>query len=233
MLLRSRSVAAPSGRGGIGGFSLSPGPQTFASEGSLTVSAIGSVTAAADEAYVVVIPERDFGPSGPQQLSAKDRDEILANLEALGLSEEDIEFEILGRYEPATISVEVDVDQVPTLGDSIIEAVEEVVRRSESFGVRFSLSEENCERAISMARREAVPGAEKAADDLADALGLQRGDVVGALEYPLQSSPYRPFSADLEPCGGQGDFPYGALLPFDSDPEVEVSVGLQVAYDLH
>ena len=232
VLLRSRSAAAPSGSGSIGGFGLSPAPQTFAAEGSLTVSAIGSVTVAADEAYVVVIPERDYGPSGPEQLSAKDRDEIRANLASLGLAEEAVEFESIGRYEPSIVSVEVGVNDFATLGESIVEQVEEVVRRSESFGVHFSLSDENCDQAISLARREAVPATEKAADDLADALDLQRGDVIGALEYPLQNFPYGPIGPDINPCGDEVSYRYSALLPFDSEPEVEVSVGLQVSYSI-
>ena len=232
MLLGSHSVAAPSGPGGFGGFSLSPAPQAFAADGSLVVSAIGAVTVAADEAYVVVIPEMDYGPSGPQQLSEKDREEIRTNLEAIGIAEDDIEFEILSRYEPSTISVEVAVEEIATLGDPIVDAVEDIVRRSESFGVRFSLSEENCEQAVSLARREAAPAAEKAADDLADALGVDRGAVNGALEYPLQSDPYRWLGADIDRCGGGATHRFGVLLPFDSEPEVEVSVGLQVSYDL-
>ena len=236
VLLSSRSVAVPlrSGAGwaSTGGFSLSPGPQTMAAEGSLTVSAIGSVTVAADEAYVVVIAERDFGPSGPEQLSAEDRQEIRDNLVAIGLAEDAVEFGHLGRYEPTSISVEVAVDEFATLGETIVEEVEEVVRRSESFGVRFSLSEENCDQAVSLARREAAPGAEKAADDLADALGLRRGEVIGALEYPLQNIPFRLSGVEPDPCAGQSAYPFGTLLPFDSEPEVVVSVGLQVAYSI-
>ena len=234
VLLRSSSMAVPMGSGSHGGgFNLSPGPQTFAAEGGLTVSAIGSVTVAADEAYVVVVPEMDYGPSGPEQLSEKDRDEIIANLESIGLSEEAVEFEHLGRYEPTSISVEVGIDDFAAKGDPIVEAIEEVVRRSETFGLRFSLSEANCEQAVSLARREAVPAAENAADDLADALGVERGAVNGALEYPLQWDSYRLPGSGLDPCGGDTSGFFSILLPFDSEPEVEVSVGLQVSYDLH
>ncbi len=238
VVLSSRSVAAPlgsgqgSGWGSVGGFSLSPVPQTMAAAGSLTVSAIGSVTVAADEAHVVVIPEMDYGPSGLQQLSAKDRQEIIANLETIGFSEEAVEFETLGRYEPSSISVAVDVNEFAAIGEAVVEQIEEVVRRSDSFGVRFTLSEANCEQAISLARREAAPGAEKAADDLADALGVERGAVNGALEYPLNSVPFRFPGTDPSSCGGPAVYPFSVLLPFDSDPEVEVSVGLQVSYDL-
>ena len=232
VVLGSRSAAAPSrlGSGNIGGLSLSPLPQTMAVEGSLTVSATGMVTVTPDEAYVVVFPERDYGPSGPQQLSLEDRQDILANLAAIGLDEEAVEFEHLGRYEPSTISVEVEIDEFASTGDAIVDAIEKVVRRSESFGVRFGLSEENCDRAVSLARREAVPGAEKAADDLADALELERGEVIGALEYSLQNVPFGIPGAGLNPCTEQNSHRYAALLPFDSEPEVEVSVGLQVSY---
>ena len=232
MLLGSHSAPAPSrlGAGNIGGVRMSPLPQTVAMEGSLTVSVIGTVTVAPDEAYVVVFPERDFGPSGPQPLSLEDRQEIVANLVAIGLNEEAVEFEHRRRYEPSTILVQVEVDQIASTGDAIVDAVEEVVRRSESFGVRFGLSEENCVRAISLARREAVPGTKGAADDLADALDLELGEVAGALEYPLQNVPYVVPGADLNPCTAQNDPRYGVLLPFDSEPEVEVSVGLQVSY---
>ena len=233
VVLGSHSTAAPSrlGSGNIGGLSLSPLPQTMAMEGSLTVSAIGTVTVAPDEAYVVVIPERDYGPSGPQQFSLEDRQEIVANLVAIGLNEEAVEFEHPGRYEPIIILVEVKIDEIASTGDAIVDAVEEVVRRSESFGVRFALSEENCVRAVSLARREAVPGTEAAADDLADALELELGEVIGALEYPLQNVPFGFPGADLNPCTGQNaPARYAPLLPFDSEPEVEVSVGLQVSY---
>ena len=58
-VISSRSVSTPSRLElvGSGGFNLSPMPQTMPTEGGLTVAAIGSVTVAADEAYVVIIPE--------------------------------------------------------------------------------------------------------------------------------------------------------------------------------
>ena len=236
VVLASRSTTAPSRLGpeGVAGLRLSPVPQTMAGEGSLTVSAIGTVTVAPDEAYVVVIPELDYGISGPEQLSAEDRQDIVANLGAVGVSEEAIEFEHMFRYEPAVISVEVAVDEFTDAGDVIVGAIEKVVRRSESSGMRFGLSEENCDRAVSLARREAIPEAEAAADDLADALGLRRGEVIGTLEYPLQSVPYGygPLGSDLATCAGQDAYGYRPLLPFDADPEVEVSVGLQVSYGI-
>ena len=120
VLLGSHSAAVPSrrGSGNIGGLRLAPVPQTMAMEGSLTVSAIGTVTAAPDEAYVVVIPERGYGPSGPQPLSLEDRQDIMANLVAIGLNEEAVEFEHARRYEPTIIVVEVEIDEVVSIGDA-------------------------------------------------------------------------------------------------------------------
>lgn len=232
VVLGTDSAASPSwvGPGSSGGFHRSPLPQATAREGSLTVSAIGKVTVAPDEAYVVVIPERDYGISGPQQLTAEDRQDILSNLRAVGIDEEAVEFDPVFRYEPPMISVEVGVDEYADAGEDIVDAIEKVVRRSESFGVRFALSEESCDLALSLARREAVPAAGEAAGDLADALELTLGEVVGALEYPLQNVPYGLPGADQAVCNGQSGYAYAPLLPFDSEPEVEVSVGLQVSY---
>jgi len=232
VVLASDSASSPSWvrQGSSGGFHLSPLPQTTARAGSLTVSAIGQVAVAPDEAYVVVIPERDYGISGPEQLTAEDRQDILSNLAAIGIGEDEVEFDPVYRYEPPNISVEVDVDEYADVGEAVVDAIEKVVRRSETFGVRFGLSDESCDLAVSLARREAAPAAEKAAVDLADALELALGEVVGALEYPLQNVPYGLPSTDAVSCSGQSSHSYGPLLPFDSEPEVEVSVGLQVSY---
>ncbi len=233
-VLGSHSATAPPGfgPGSAGGFNLSPLPHATPVEGSLTVSVIGSVTVVPDEAHVMVFPEMDYGISGPEQLSTEDRRDIVANLVAMGVSEAAIDFEHLGRYEPTSITVEVNVDEYADTGESIVAAIEKVVRRSESSGVRFSLSEGNCERAISLARREAVPEAEAAADDLAEALDLGRGEVIGALEYPLQRLTYGLPGTDVGGCAGLNAGAYSPLLPFDSEAEVEVSVGLQVSYGI-
>ena len=61
--------------------------------GGLTVVAGGSMTVAADEAYVVVIPERFYGRGGPEPLSTQDRDDVIQSLTAIGIGEDDIEFE--------------------------------------------------------------------------------------------------------------------------------------------
>ena len=151
-VISSRSVSTPSRLEliGSGGLHLSPMPQTMPTEGGLTVSAIGSVTVAADEAYVVIIQEQNYGPSGPEQMTAEDRQDIREMLAAIGVPEEAIEFENSLRYGPSSISVEVELSELAALTEPILDAVEEVVRRSESRGVRYSLTAENCDRALSL-----------------------------------------------------------------------------------
>ena len=221
--------------GSVGSFNLSPLPQIGPTKGDLTgltVSAIGSVTVAADEAYVVIFPEQVYGPSGRQQMTGEDREEIREKLAELGVAEEDVEFESQGRYGSSIISVEVELSELAEKSEPVLEAVEEVIRRSETHGVVYSLTPENCDRALSQARREAIPSVEKAADDLAEALGLERGTVIGALEYPLTNFGYGLPGLDVHACGSLTSQPYSNLVPLDADaePEVEVSVGLQVTY---
>ena len=233
-LIGSRSSTAPSSVliGLSGGSHRSPLPQTVPTEGGLTVSAIGSVTVAADEAYVVVMPEQRFSSSGPEQMTDEDRKQIRENLAEIGVLEEAVEFENLAIYGPTSISVEIEIDELVEKREPILDAVEQVIRRYESHGVIYSLSEENCESALSLARREAIPRAERAADDLAQALGVSRGMVIGALEYPLTTSVYGLAGVSPYGCGAQESSPYPNLVPFDAEPEVEVTVGLQITYSI-
>ncbi len=88
----------------------------------------------------------------------------------------------------------------------------------------------NCDGALSQARREAVPAAAKTADDLAAALGLERGPVINALENaPTNYLTFQLSGADFKVCSNPAD-DYGSLFPFDAEPEVKVSVDLQVTY---
>lgn len=235
-LISSRSAAIPSQSsvllGPFGSVGPSLNPQTVPTEGGLTVSAIGSVTVAADEAYIVIVPEQVYSSSGLEQMTDEDRQEIREKLAEIGLPEEAVEFENLARYGPTSISVEVGLDELADKREAILDAVESVIRRYESHGVIYSLTEENCEAALSLARRKAIPRAERAADDLAEALEVDRGVVIGALEYPLTSSVYELSGLNIEACGAETSSPYPYLVPFDAEPEVEVTVGLQITYGI-
>ena len=233
-LIRSRSAAAPSS--GPSGFIVGSHrpvlPQTAPTGGGLTVSTTGSVTVAPDEAYVVVVPEQRFSSSGPEQMTDEDRQQIRENLAGIGVPEEAVEFENLARYGPSSISVEVELDELVKKTGPILDAVEQVIRRYETHGVIYSLSEENCEIALSLARREAIPRSERAADDLAQALDVSQGMVIGALEYPLTTPVYGLAGISTDACGGQASSPYPNLVPFDAEPEVEVTVGLRITYSI-
>ena len=150
-----------------GGFSALPTAQEVSEAGGLTVTANSSVKVSADEAYVIVIPDRFYGPGGPEKLSHEDREDIVQNLMDIGIGEDDIEFGSGQEYDPETISVEVQIEDLPEIGDLILDAVEDVVRRSERSGVRFSVSGGNCDRAFATVRQESITQAERDSADLA------------------------------------------------------------------
>ena len=167
-----------SGSGGFlslsgAGFGALPIAQEVTEAGGLTVTANGSVKVSADEAYVIVIPDRFYGPGGPERLSHEDRDDVLQNLVDLGIDGDDIDFESGQEYEPEVISVEVQIEDLPEIGDLILDAVEDVIRRSERSGVHFSVSGQNCDHALAAARKEAITQAK--------GLGLVRGEIIAAL----------------------------------------------------
>ena len=183
-----------------GGFSALPIAQEVSEAGGLTVTANSSVKVSADEAYVIVIPDRFYGPGGPEKLSHEDREDIVQNLMDSGIGEDDIEFGSGQQYDPETISVEVQIEDLPEIGDLILDAVEDEVRRSERSGVRFSVSGENCDRALATVRQESITQAERNSADLAEALGVVRGEIIVAVENPASS-----FSSGLpglDKCGG-------------------------------
>ena len=214
---------------GVDGFGALPIAQRVSEAGGLTITANGSVTVSADEAYVIVIPDRFYGPGGPERLSHEDRDDVLQNLVDLGIGEDDVEFESGQEYDPETISVEVQIEDLPEIGDLILDAVEDVVRRSERSGVHFSVSGQNCDQALAAARQEAITQAEGDSLDLAKALGLVRGGIIAALESPANS--FGPGLPSLDKCGGGQFHPYQTpLIPFDADPEVEVSLRMRITY---
>ena len=223
-----------SGSGGFlslsgAGFGALPIAQEVTEAGGLTVTANGSVKVSADEVYVVVIPEQFYSPGGPENLSSEDREDVVQNLMAIGIGEDDVEFASRQQYDPETISVEVQIGNLPEIGDHILDAVEDVVRRSERSGVRFGVSGQNCDQALAAARQEAITQAEEDSLDLAKALGLVRGGIIAALESPANS--FGPGLPSLDKCGGGQFHPYQTpLIPFDADPKVEVSLQMRITY---
>ena len=217
--------------GNQGAPNLAPLPLTQPAEGALTVSATGRVTVVPDLAFVVVAPEEDYGPYGPQRFSKREEQEITKVLASIGIDPADITFDSMSRYEPSAISTAVDVNGIEERGAAIVEAVEEVLERVGMSGVRYGLTKDSCERATGLARREATQAADAAAHDLARALNLQKGEVVAVLEYPLRSTFFGDPYAGVDPCNSQGRGA-GPVFSFHTEPETEVLVGLQVSYGL-
>jgi hypothetical protein len=58
-------------------------------------------------------------------------------------------------------------------------STEKVLESLESYGVHLTLSQEKCDQALALARREAVPQANKIAADLAKALSIIKLDACG------------------------------------------------------
>ena len=213
---------------GFGNDSPSANPQIADIKSGLTVAVNRSVSVEADEAYVVITPTAIYGSSGnPQPISSENRTAVITKLGEIGIAKEDIEFESQP-YSPI-VSVQVQINELPQIGQSVLDAVEAVLGDSESHGVHFSLSQEKCDQALALARRQAVPQADKTAADLAGALSIKRGIIVGAVESPFTNSAYGPINPDA--CGNQFQDPYFVEVePFDAEPKVDVAVGLQVSY---
>jgi uncharacterized protein YggE len=204
-------------------------PQIADIKGGLSVAVTRSVTVEADEAYVVITPTAIYGSSGSTQpISSENRTAVIAKLAEIGIAKEDIEFESQP-YSASTVSAQVQISELPQVGQLVLDAVEAVLGRSESHGVHFSLSQEKCDQALALARREAVPQADKTAADLAQALSIKRGSIVGAVESPFPNFAYGPINLDA--CGLQFQDPYVVEVePFDAEPKAEVAVSLQVSY---
>jgi uncharacterized protein DUF541 len=214
---------------GFGNDSPSFNPQIADIKDGLTVAVNRSVTVEADEAYVVVTPTAIYSSSGnPQPISSENRTAVIAKLGEIGIAKEDIEFESQP-YSSPIVSVQVQINELPQIGQLVLDAVEAVLGDSESHGVHFSLSQEKCDQALALARRQAVPQADKTAADLAEALSIKRGSIVEAVESPFMNFAYGPINLDA--CGLQFQDPYVVEVePFDAEPKAEVAVGLQVSY---
>jgi hypothetical protein len=225
----TESISSRVDLSGFGNDSPSVNPQIADIKDGLSVAVNRSVTVEADEAYVVITPSTIYGPSGnPQPISSENRTAVIAKLGEIGIAKEDIEFKFQP-YSSPIVSVQVQISELPQVGQSVLDAVEAVLGRSESYGVHFSLSQEKCDQALALARREAVPQADKTAADLAEALSIKRGSITGAMESPFANFTYGPINP--EACGIQFQDPYFVEVePFDAEPKVEVAVGLQVSY---
>ncbi|MBA4180872.1 MAG: hypothetical protein C0506_09815 [Anaerolinea sp.] len=203
------------------------------SGGGITVLGTGSVTAKADEAYVVVFADLS-GPTGPRPIAAKDRDALIAKLATLGIKAEDVKVESSSFGAPAVVSVDVDIAKLPKIGEDVLEAVGSVFgRNTQQQGVRFTHSA--CQAVASAAHKPALADAEARAKALAAVAGLKLGTLQSVSDGGGQLSVYGPA---VDACSKEFTqliygSPFGSLLkPFDSPAAFTVNSALTATYSV-
>ena len=187
----------------------------------------GSATAKAkaDEAYVLVLFEsEDEEPTGGP--TAEDRTRILDGLGKLKIDRKAVEITSRSDFGVTTIvQVETKAEGLATSAKDIVRAVEDVLGRADSSGVRFGSS--GCAGLLAKARKDAVADARQRAGSLAEAAGVKLGE--------LQSiSEFTPTGAD--PCDDSIDavlgsqYDYSPLQPFDAEPELALIISAQLGF---
>lgn len=200
--------------------------------GLLAVTGVGSATARANEAYVIAaIHAGGFGPGGPRPIAARDRDDLLQRLSALGIPADDLRIIESGQGPPPAISVEVDLSRLAQQGEDVLDAIEAVFGRVDQRGVRFTHT--NCLAVLAEAQKQALADARARAEALASVTGQRLGNISGVSTEVLVS----PFEGPIgDPCADDDvqSLIYGParsqLKQFDSEPLVEVRAGLRVSY---
>ena len=187
----------------------------------------GSATAKAkaDEAYVLIMFEsEDEEPTGGP--TASDRTRILDALDKLKVDRKDVHITTRSDYGVTTVvQVETKAAGLATAGKDIVRAVEDVLGRADTSGVRFSSS--GCAGLLAKARKDAVGDARQRAGSLAEAAGVKLGDVQSISEFT---------PTGVDPCDDSVDailsVEYGAapLQPFDAEPELTLITSAQLGF---
>src|SRR5439155_6240637 len=143
----------------------------------LSVSHTQTFTRPADRAAIVA--SRSYDPSRPRY-SDDERSKITTELGAIGIASSDVSF-TSAPYQPnAIVTVAVPLDQLPSIGDRVVGAIEKAAGRPEQASLRFDLAD--CQGALDQMRREALAKAKEKADALARAASVTLGPIVGLSE---------------------------------------------------
>jgi uncharacterized protein YggE len=199
----------------------------------LTVSGTGSVTAKADEAYVVWVGQQGFSSNeGPAQLDTEEREEILTKLKALGIAEDDVQFAGGGFGSPIVVSVELPLTGLAKQADAVLEVIEDALGSTpQSKGVRFSHS--RCESVLAEARSLAAADIQRRAASMAQAASVKLGGLRSIGDAPVQAfnAPValEPCVTDAEVISLTGGYNVG-LKPADAEPVFRVDAGLIGVY---
>lgn len=185
-----------------------------------------TATAKADEAYVVVLFESDDSdPSaGP---SAADRSKVFDALGKLKVDRKDVTITSRSDYGVTTVvQVKTKAAGVATAGKDIVQAVEDVLGRSDSSGVRFSSS--TCDTVLAKARKDAVADGRQRAGTLATAAGVKLGDLQSVSE--LSPTGIDPCDDSVDAVLAAGDYGSSSLQPFDADAELSLTTATQLGF---
>ena len=203
----------------------------------LTASGSGSATAKADEAYILITANTQSGPFGPQAISTKARNDLMAKLKVLKIEEDDIQIASQPFGGSTVISVETGIKDMPTLGRNVSAAVEEALNLPvNTQGVRFTHL--NCEAVLLEARKQAFADAKRSTEALAGVAGVKLGALVALSEPQPSTQSYAPVQTS---AGCNEDFTqsvfkgYGGagLKPFDAEPEFTISAVISVTYAIN
>jgi uncharacterized protein YggE len=201
-----------------------------ANAGGVTALGRGTTTVSADEVYVVLSPGSDPFEFG-QTISERDRTEIVAALEDVGVASEDIAIEVGSPEtgEPTEVHVELAVDQLPEMAKTVESTVEEVIGRVGTKGLVFGVSD--CESVLGPARRAAAEDARSVAERLGDLFDFE----VGSLRDVAEAQDLATFDGTVDPCAldrvSQFLNFYGTELEeFNAKPELELAQSLTATY---
>lgn len=230
------------GEGSTGGGGVSLFSSGLSDAGGLAASTLGTgvpgltvrkaVTraAAADRAWVVVVPEgAGFGPGGPEAISTEDRRRVREAVAALDIDPAAVSFGPGREYEGGRIAVPIAVGEAGAGGPQVVEAVETAVGRSQASGVALAVSD--CGPVLTELRRQGFAAAEAEARAWAESSSVRPGAIVAA--SARTTAPGSEVFDRLDPCQGASDpGQTAAVQPFDAAPEVAVTLELAVTYAL-
>ena len=194
----------------------------------LTVRATATRRVAADEATLVVFVTP--GGGGPfSALAAKDVTAITAGLVAAGFDKGDVTISSnlnAGPY--PSVTARMAASKIKTLAKAGQDAIEAVIGKTQSAGLRFSLTD--CAAPLRPLRDEAFKAAQEKATELAAAAGLSAGTLVAVSEgLPLAVIA----GAAADPCSRDQNNVNSfraSLDPLDAEPEVSVTIEVAVTY---
>lgn len=200
----------------------------------LAVEGAASIATAADGATVVVLPADPYVTTEPSSVDPSDRQRLVDELAAQGIDATSIRIEDVSTVYgiPGLVRAEVDVeiDQLPDIGDAIVDVVEDVTGSAGEAGVQFTSS--RCAELLVEAQRDAIADADARLASLADPSGTVPGEMV-TLAPPTALAPF--FAPTPDPCGpdvmSDPFDPYAGfdLEPFDAAPEAEIEARVVVA----